>query len=74
MKTKGELMEEYNKLNIRLNNAEKYFETMENYNPDTIEQTKEYKALESILKRLNELHYIIYITKEYKEEIEEGCF
>lgn len=82
VKTKKELLEEYNTLLERLNKADKYFNDLKDYNANTIEKTKEYKAMINIINKLNELHNIIYIDKNYidepieteNEEEEECCF
>lgn len=49
-------LEEYKNILVRLENAEKYFKTLEDYQLDNIESSKAYLKMVELIYRANELY------------------
>lgn len=52
----GSKLEEYKNILVRLENAEKYFKTLEEYQLDNIESSKAYLKMVELIYRANELY------------------
>lgn len=52
----GSKLEEYKNILVRLENAEKYFKTLEDYQLDNIESSKAYLKMVELIYRANELY------------------